>query len=141
MRGAAKVKGMTKHTLTYVLAALFIGVGAAQGSGGACGAPETKLTLTQSLKLDLPASLLVLEKTETETSAFYRVLARMSQTAVVEEVGKALTGWTQTSAQRGFGGTTVLYTSGDARTLRLRVNPVGRSNLFRVELRLYSKDE
>ncbi len=114
-------------------------IGNAQSSGGACSS-ETAMqtTLTQTLGLTLPPSLLVLEETEGATFASYRVLARMSQTDVAEHIGEALPGWTRTSSQRGLGGTTFSFVDDQSRTLRLLVRPVGRSNLFRLHLSLYT---
>ena len=144
-----------KRSLTALAALSLLHTGAAQASGGACASPQTAVqntartivqetvqetvqdtTLTQTLGLTLPPSLLVLEGAEGATFASYRVLARMSVTDVAQRVGEALPGWTQTSSERGLRGATFFFTDASARTLRLRVQPTGRSNLFTLELKL-----
>ena len=134
-----------KRSLTALAALLLLCTGVAQAPGGACASPQTEAVvqetmLTQTLGLTLPPSLLVLERTEGPTSASYRVLARTSVTDVAQKVGEALPGWTRVSSGRELRGVTsgytATYTDAGARTLRLRVKPIGRSNLFMLELKL-----
>ena len=134
---------MKSKRLGVLIAALLLSVSAAQLSGGAWYRQDEikqNITLTEQLGLTLAAPIVVMEQTESATSASYRVLARMSQTQLIEQIAQALPDWTQTSFQRGFGGTSVSYTDGDAQTLRLQVRPIGRSNLFNLKLRLYTEE-
>ena len=136
---------MKSKRLGVLVAALLLSVSAAQLSGGAWYMQDEikqnqNIMLTEQLGLTLAAPIVVMEQTESATSASYRVLARMSQTQLIEQIAQALPDWTQTSFQRGFGGTSVSYTDGDAQTLRLQVRPIGRSNLFNLKLRLYTEE-
>lgn len=110
----------------------------------------TEPTLSRRLELDMAELFNVLHADEGATYARYRLVARLSAGAVAQRLGEALPApWQPQPTQpatdsrgplgalAGFSNRQLTYLNeATAQSLSIRVFPVGRSNLFRLELRL-----
>lgn len=108
------------------------------------------LTLSRQLELGITELFNVLEAEEGATYARYRLVARLSARAVARRIGEALPAPWQPQSTRpstdsrgplsalaGFSGHKLTYLNkATAQSLSIRAHPIGRSNLFRLELRL-----
>lgn len=109
-------------------------------------------TLNRQLELGITELFNVLEADEGATYACYRLVTRLSAGAVARRVGEALPAPWQRQPTRPdtnphgplgtwarFSGRQLTYLNeAAAQSLSIRVFPIGRSNLFRLELRLTS---